>query len=255
MAIGGMLGGVPDDLVRQGFQAKPQRAPIPRWLIWSSLSLSGLTLGGLVLLVLIQGQDQTPGAATATSSPSAVAFVEDQRLAPMLSFDPPAAGRSPARYQARMRQGGGERNDSLTYGEIGGGDLFFRVAVHTGMSTPSAPSLFVELAKQSAELDAAVIRATSPESYPTPRGPVEWADVILAARDGQRSCIGFRLARSARVELSGLACGPHASPIEPATLDCLIDRLSTTRAGAEAGLGETLRSDPPAAIACRGFAG
>ena len=166
MAIGGMLGGVPDDLVRQGFQAKPQRAPIPRWLIWSSLSLSGLTLGGLVLLVLIQINDQTPGAATAAPSRSAVAFVEDQRLAPMLSFDPPGAGRSAARYRARMRQGGGERSDSLTYGEIGGGDLFFRVAVHTGMSTPSAPSLFVELAKQSAELDAAVIRATSPEILP-----------------------------------------------------------------------------------------
>jgi hypothetical protein len=236
MAIGGMLGGVPDDLVRQGFQPKPQHAPTPRWLVWTSLSLSDR-------------------AATATSSPSPVAFVEDQRLAPMLSFDPPAAGRSPPRYQARMRHGGGERSDTLTYGEIGGDGLFFRVAAHTGMSTPSAPSLFVELAKQSAELDAAVIRATSPESYPTPRGPVEWADVILAARDGQRSCIGFRLARTARAELSGLACGPHASPIEPATLDCLIDRLSATRAGAEAGLGEALRGDPPTATACRGVAG
>lgn len=255
MAIGGMLGGVPDDLVRQGFQPKPRRAPTPRWLVWTSLSLSDLALGGLALLIFLHGPDRTPGAASAVASPPPVAFVEDQRLARMLSFEPPAGGRGPTRYQARMRQGGGERSDTLTYGEIGGGDLFFRVAIHAGVSAPSASSLFVELATQSAELDAAVIRATSPESYATSRGPVEWADVILATRDGQRSCIGFRLARTARAALSGLACGSRAAPIEPAALDCLIDRLSATRAGDEAGLGETLKGDPLRASACRGATG
>jgi hypothetical protein len=253
MAIGGMLGGVPHDLVRPGFE--PQRARTPRWLVWTSLSLSDLALAGLALLLLIHGHDRALVATAATPSRSPVAFVENQHLAPMLSFDPPGAGRVPARYQARMRPASGERSDALTYGEIGGDDLFFRVAIHTTISAPTAPSLFVELAKQSAELDAAVVRATSPEPYETPRGAIEWANVILSGPGGERSCVGFRLARGARAELSGLACGARASPVDSAALGCLLDRLSTTREGREAGLGDALNGDPPRPTACRGVAG
>jgi len=253
VAIGGILGGVPEDLVRPGFE--PRRVRTPQWLVWTSLSLSDLALAGVALLLFIQGHDRALVAAAATASRSPVAFVEDQHLAPMLSFDPPEGGRVPARYQARIRQGTGQRSDALTYGEIGGDGLFFRVAVHTAVTTPAAASLFVELAKQSAELDAAVVRATSPEPYETSRGPVEWADVILSGPGGERSCLGFRFARGARAELAGLACGAHASPVGPAALGCLIDRLSTTREGKEAGLGEALNGDPPRPAACRGVMG
>ena len=57
----------------------------------------------------------------------------------------------------------------------------------------------------------------------------------LGRPGGQRSCLGFRLGGAARADLSGLACGARASPIEPAALDCLIDRLSATRAGVGGG--------------------
>jgi hypothetical protein len=252
-AIGGILGGVPDDLVRP--RLEPRRARTPQWLVWTSLSLSDLALAGLALLLFIQGHDRAPAAVAATPSHSLAAFVEDQHLAPMLSFDSPEGARVPARYQARIRQGSNERSDALTYGEIGGDGLFFRVAVHAALSAPAAPSLFVELAKQSAELDAAVVRATSPEPYESSRGPIEWANVILSGPGGEHSCLGFRFARGARVELAGLACGAHASPVGPAALGCLIDRLSTTPAGMAAGLGEALNGDPPRPAACRGVAG
>jgi hypothetical protein len=223
-----------------------------RWPILISLPLFGCALAGLILV-----QDHGEALVAMRASPSSfrVAFVEDERLAPMLSFAAPELGRSPPRYQARVRQGSGERRDTLAYGDAGADDLFFRVTVHSAKSAPARPSLFVELAQQSAELGAAVNRATSPEFYPTARGPVEWTDVTLSGPTGERSCLGFRLARTAAFDLSGLACGGHGAPLDPVALECLIDRLSATSAGLEVGLGEVLKADPSRAAACRRVAG
>lgn len=239
----------------QQFRPKPRRARPRRWLVWTSLTLSDLALAGLALM-LFQGGGRGVVAAVATPARLPAAFVEDRGLAPMLSFDPPEAGRYPPRYHARMRPGGAERADTLTYGEIGGDGLFFRVAARAGELASPQSSLFVEFAKQSAEMGAAVVRATNPETYAGARGPVEWADVTLSGRGGERSCIGFRLQRGAQAELSGLACGARAAPIlDPAALGCLLDRLSVTQAGMEAGLGEALSGDLPPAAACQNIAG
>jgi hypothetical protein len=222
-----------------------------RWPLWLSFSLSGCAFAGLVL---VQSHGQGLVAMRTSPSFSRVAFIETDQLPPMLSFSPPDAGRGQPRYLARVRDGTGERRDTLTYGELGADDLFFRVTVHSVKSAPARPSLFVELAKQSAELGAAVVRATSPEFYATARGPVEWTGMTLTGPNGERSCLGFRFARAAEVELSGLACEGRDS-LDPVALGCLIDRLSATSAGLEAGLGEALRSDSGRAAVCRRVAG
>jgi len=214
--------------------------------------VSGCALAGLILT---QGHGEALVAIKASPSLSHVAFVEDERLPPMLSFSPPQPGRSQRRYQARVREGVGERKDTLTYGEAGADGLFFGVTVHSAKSALAKPSLFVELAQQSAELGAAVVRATSPESYATARGPVDWAELTLSGPDGERSCLGFRFAQVAAIDLSGLACGGHGAPLDPVALGCLLDRLSATSAGLEAGLGEVLKSDPSRPKACGRVAG
>lgn len=241
-------GGVLGDFARQRRQSKMDPTRPGRWPVWLSLSLCGCAVAGLILA---QGHGQTLVAIEASPSFSHIAFVEDERLPPMLSFNPPELDRNQLHYQARVREGVRERRDTLTYGDAGAGDLFFHVTVHAGKSAPAKLSLFVELAQQSAELGEAVIRATSPESYATARGPVEWAHITLSGANGDRACLGFRFARTAEIDLAGLACGGHGSPLDPVALGCLIDRLSPTAAGLEAGLGEVLISDPTRPTACR----
>ncbi len=246
------IGAAPGDFAQRRDQSRTELVGTRRWPIWVSFSLSSCAFAGLILL---QGHGQALVAMRVSPSFSRVALVESDQLPPMLSFSPPEAGRSQPHYLARVREGVGERRDTLTYGDAGADDLFFRVTVHLAKSAPAKPSLFVELAKQSAEFGAAVIRAKSPESTMTARGPVEWAGVTLSGPNGERSCLGFRFARMAEIDLSGLACGGHGSPLDPVALGCLIDRLSPTAAGMEAGLGEVLKSDPTRATACRRVAG
>ncbi|MGO8799759.1 MAG: hypothetical protein ACLQE9_15585 [Roseiarcus sp.] len=169
----------------------------------------------------------------------------------LLSFAPPEPGPNLPHYRARMRGAAGERSDTLTYGDAAGDGLFLHVGVHIGKTASATPSLFVETAQQSAELDAAVIRATSPQSYATARGPVEWTDVTLSGPGGDRSCLGFRLARTAEIEIAGLACGGRTAPLDAVALGCLIDRLFPTTAGLQAGLGAVLKGDATRLTACR----
>ena len=100
------------------------------------------------------------------------AFVADERLAPMVSFSPPEAIRAPLHYQARMRGNATERWDTLTFGEAGGDELLFRVTLRAAKSAGSAlprSSLFVDLAKQSAETRRGGGSCDEPAIFPTTR--------------------------------------------------------------------------------------
>jgi hypothetical protein len=202
------------------------------------LLLAAGLIGGAILA---RNGSQIPVAAP-VSGPSHFAFVANDRLAPMVSFSPPEAIRAPLHYQARMRENSAERWDTLTFGDAGGDEILFRVTLRAAKSAMPRPSLFVELAKQSAEIGAAVVHATNPEFFSTERGPVEWAEVTLSGAKGERPCLGFRLDRVQDVDLSGLACGAHGAALDRPALGRLIDRLSATGSGMEAGLGEVLKS-------------
>jgi hypothetical protein len=201
------------------------------------LLVAGL-IGGAILA---RNGSQAPVAAP-VSGPSHFAFVANDRLAPMVSFSPPEAIRAPLHYQARIRENSGERWDTLTFGDAGGDEILFRVTLRAAKPASPRTSLFVELAKQSAEIGAAVVHATNPEFFSTERGPVEWAEVTLSGAKGERACLGFRLDRVQDVDLSGLACGAHGAAFDRPTLARLIDRLAATGSGMEAGLGEVLKS-------------
>ena len=151
---------------------------------------------------------------------------------------------------ARSRAASGERWDTLTFGEPESGDLLFRVTLRSEKSSPPKTSLFVALAKQSAELGAAVIHATSPQFDESALGPIEWADVTLSDRKGERSCLGFRATRTSDITLSGLACGGRGATLDRAALECLIGRLAPTNAGAQSGLAEAPKSDAARKTAC-----
>ncbi len=142
-----------------------------------------------------------------------------------------------------MNRLGAERWDTLTVGEVGGQETLFQVTLHLAQPLRSKPSLFVDLARQAAGLEGAIVHATSPRSSVSARGPLEWADVTLSSVKGERRCRGFRLMRSPEIDLSGLACAARGAPIDAAFLGHLIDRLMPTAAGLEAGLGDVLAAE------------
>jgi hypothetical protein len=213
---------------------RPRRwRPTPQ----SFILLAGCLLGGAILA---RGGGTPPGPATPHSL-SQAGFVVDERLAPMASFSPPGAVRTSAHYQARIRESSGERWDTLTFGDASIDELLFRVTLRSDNPALARSSLFVALAKQSAEIGAAVVHATSPQLLATERGPVEWAEITLSGPNGERACLGFRLDGARSVDLSGLACASRGAPLDRAGLIRLIDRLSPTNSGMEAGLGEVLK--------------
>jgi hypothetical protein len=197
------------------------------------IALALLGICGFVGVILGRESDRSPVASLAPHlSPGG--FVADERLAPMVSFSAPEIGPSPVHYQARVREESHERWDTLTFGGASADELLFRVTLRSAKASAARPSLFVQLAKQSAEIGAAVI-------YATERGAIEWADMTLSAPTRERACLGFRFARVQDVDLSGLACGPRGSPLSLMALGHLVDRLSPTNSGIEAGLGVILK--------------
>jgi hypothetical protein len=208
--------------------------------------------GGCALgaLFLTRGTERVSDPESASSAPLQTSFVADDRLAPLMAFEGLEADRARAHYVARIRSTTGERSDTLTFGDPDNGDLLFRVSLVSAAPASPRPSLFVTLAKQSAELGAAVIHAANPQSEETILGSTEWADIRLADRKGERSCLGFRAARSGPIDVSGFACGDVKAPVDRAALACLIDRLALTSAGQEAGLAALLKSDAVRKAAC-----
>jgi hypothetical protein len=230
-------GGALIEFMKSARQAGARPAGRERLRLQGALLLAACLIGGAILS---RNGGQIPVAMPPSGS-SHNAFIANERLAPMVSFSPPDTIRAPLHYQARMRENSTERWDTLTFGDAGGDEILFRVTLRAPKSAISRSSLFVELAKQSAEIGAAVVHATNPEFFSTGRGPIEWAEVTLSGAMGERRCFGFRLDRLREVDLSGLACGAHGVALDRVALGRLIDRLSATGSGKEAGLGEVLK--------------
>jgi hypothetical protein len=239
MASGALPGDALSDFVDYGRLTRTKSVLPRRWRVRGVILLAACLLGGAILARM---GGQRPAAAPAPRASSQAGFVGNERLAPLAAFSPPPAVRSQMRYQARMREGAEERWDTLTFGDPASDDMLFRVTIRSARPAQARPSLFVDIAKQSAEIGAAVVHATNPQFGATERGSIEWADVTLAGPQGERACLGFRFDRARAINLSGLACAAHGAPLDLAALGHLVGRLSATSSGMEAGLGEVLRS-------------
>ncbi|MGD0723015.1 MAG: hypothetical protein ABR970_18430 [Roseiarcus sp.] len=218
--------------------ARPPTRPRRRRLGGPAL----LACGALLAALTGWTRDAAPPEPAVPSS-WRTSFVASPLLPAMMTFRQTDGARARLRYEARQRPADAERWDTLTIGEAGGDDALFQVSLRAAKAALPKPSLFVELARQSADLDAAVIHATAPQSTMTERGNLEWAALTLAGPRAERACTGFRLAGAPTVELSGIACGAHGGTIDPAALARLIERLSATTAGLQAGVGQVLRAD------------
>jgi hypothetical protein len=239
IASDAMAGGVLEEFLEIDRQSGPMAAPQRRSHFAHVVLLTGCLLGGVIAW---RHGGQSPVAATQSGSFSHVGFVPNEQLAPMIAFTPLDAIRAPLHYEARTRESPQERWDTLTYGDIATDETFFRVTLRSAKSGVSRPTLFVDIAKQSAEIGAAVMHATNPQIFATERGPIEWAEMSLSGLNGDRSCLGFRFNRPQDFDLSGLACGAHGATLDRTGLERLIQRLSVTGSGMAAGLGDVLKS-------------
>ena len=115
--------------------------------------------------------------------------------------------------------------------------------------------MFVEIAEQSAGFGAVVERLGSSRILAGPHGPVEWAELTLAAGRERRNCVGFRVASRADSRLRGVACAGSGDKIDADGLSCLLDRLALTRAGREAGLADLVKGANAGRPTCRAAIG
>jgi hypothetical protein len=241
MSVGGTAGGyAPPGVYSSGYDRRRRRpARSRRWRLGILLAIG---CGALAGIVYWRGDGPREAEPALPSSFSRMGFVADERLAPMLSLRPGEVARGKVRYEARIRPSNAERWDTLTFGDVEGDDILFQLTLYVAKSAVLRPGLFVDLARQSADLDAAIVHAASAQSSLTERGSIESAEVTLAGPRAERRCLGFRFTGSQEVDLFGLACGARGAPLDPSAFGRLIDRLAATGVGVEAGLGAILKN-------------
>jgi len=233
-----------------------EEVPAPRGL-WRG-SGRRAALGLAVVMALI-------GAALVTSPPptaraiatvaAAQASIEriDPNLEPLFAFDGPEGART--LYEARVDAATGDRRDVYSLGTLDGEASALRIEIWKRAKTESPGSLFVDVAEQAAALGAAVTRSEMPEVLATAEGPVEWAVLSLAGAGASRQCIGFRFVARIDMGLHGLACAAEGGRIDAAALSCLLDRVSLTRAGREAGFDDIVKGAGTRRPGCRAASG
>lgn len=201
-----------------------------RWL--GALPLAAASVAALTLLA---GEPPTPEAGfrptTVFRAPPpvwAALAATDVRLRLLPEGGPPVP------VVARASAGLGLREDDFTLGRfVDGEGAFLRLVVTTplaeGVVLPDAgESPFVALARRAAEDDGLALgRLTGRTALPIGLGTLDVLDVVLAGV-GSRPCTGLRLRRGPGdlVALEGYVCGPDGSLPEPASLACLLDRLT-----------------------------
>jgi hypothetical protein len=203
-------------------------------------------------LVLAAGRDPAPTvSAPAPVMPPPTDWTDIDHPLQLFDLSAPHYARVSQSYAARRNRLGG-RQDILTFGALDGKSPFFRLTLYRLGGEPVADvPLFVALVRLGAAADLSIVRSDNPAILPSRFGPLETADVDLAAGDAAPvPCLGFRGAGLAgRFRLGGFACGTKTVPVSRPALACLLDRLELDSGGGDPSLvgyfaESELRRDP-----------
>ena len=138
-------------------------------------------------------------------------------------------------HDLNLSRFGAGLSDALSLGRLDGEGPALRVEIWRDGGRRAAVGLFVAAAEIAAAGGAAVDRLGAAAILSSPSGPVEWAALNLAG-DRNRDCAVFRAAPHDGGGLRGVVCAAPDAAIDTAALDCLLTRLTLTKAGREAGL-------------------
>jgi len=223
--------------------------PEPRrargWLTRVAFGLAAAA--GLVgAAYMISTKPDAPISDAALRAPDLVETL-DPKLAPLFTID--AGEGAHALYEAHVVAATGDRRDAYSVGDFRTEAPTLRVELWKRAKPSPRGSLFVEMAEAAANFGAVIERLEASRNLATSQGPVEWAELSLAGV--HRRCVGFRLVGRGDAGLHGLACAAPGAKIDAAELGCLIDRLTLTQAGRDAGLESLLKGSGQRRTNCR----
>jgi hypothetical protein len=206
---------------------------------------AALAMVGVASLAPPRPSPENAGLSVAEASRSGE--IVDVSAAPALALGGVAADEMS--HETRIDRAGAGRSDTLGVGRLDGDRPALRVELWRDGGGGAAASLFVAAAEIAAAGGAAVERLGATEILSSASGPIEWAGLTLAGgRD--RGCAAFR--REPRGGgLRGVVCAAAGATVDEASLACLIERLSLTKAGREAGFADVLKPGPARRAACR----
>ena len=226
-------------------EIKPRRRG-SGWLRRLAFGLgAALAMVGVATLAPLRPPGESAGTSVVAATPPSEVF--DFSAAPALALDGVSADQ--ISHETRVDRAGPGRSDTLSVGRVEGPGPALRLELWRDGARRNAVSLFVAAAETAAAGGAAVERLGATRTLASASGPIEWAGLTLAG-GGDRGCAAFRLAP--RVGgLRGVVCAASGATIDEATLACVIERLSLTKAGREAGFADVLKPGPARRAACR----
>ena len=208
-------------------------------------SAAALAVVGAASLAPSRPPAESAGTSVAAASPPSE--VVDLAAAPALAFDGVAAEQ--ISHETRLDRAGRGRSDTLGVGRLDGDGPALRVEAWRDGERRAVVSLFVAAAETAAGGGAAVEWLGATETLASPSGPIEWAALTLAG-GGDGGCAAFRLAARGG-GLRGVVCAASGARVDEAALACVIERLSLTTAGREAGFADVLKPGPARRGGCR----
>ena len=204
-----------------------------------------LAMVGVAALAPLRPPSESAGTSVVAASPPSE--VVDLSAAPALALE--GVGADQISHETRVDRAGPGRSDTLSVGRVEGPGPALRVELWRDGGRRAAVSLFVAAAETAAAGGAAVERLGATQTLASASGPIEWAALTLAG-GGDRGCAAFRLAP--RVGgLRGVVCAASGATVDEAALACVIERLSLTKAGREAGFADVLKPGPARRATCR----
>ena len=183
-----------------------------------------------------------PAAATAAiGSVAPQAWADVVRPIPIYDLGGTEFAKLPRTYQARRHTPDGAREDVMSFGTLGDGRPFLRIALaRRGDGTPGAvvTSLVDALAHVAGATGDTVTRVQPLPPTETRFGAIERADLVLWRGGTAIACRGFRgLPDGGDVlTLSGFACAASDRPLADKAVGCVVDRIGLLSAGDDRAL-------------------
>ncbi len=223
-----------------------QPAPVKKRLIWRTIMAVLATLAGMAsvtILLLNPPEILLKSAARPVQQPSGWVDI----VKPFQLYGMPSAlfGSDPRQFTARRHLAHGGRIDSMSFGaDAPGPGHWLHIEIRRFGSEgelanePEIP-LYAEMTRQAAQAGGSIARYGLPQRVDTRFGPLEMADLQIAAGDRMTSCTGFRLTRQPPgLGFAGLACGTAARQMDRQAVLCAIDRLDLIASGDDRELGD-----------------
>ena len=194
-------------------------------LLWAALSCAEV-------LLALRHSDAT--AVVATAAPQA--WFEVNRPIPIYDLGGTDFAKLPRTYQARRHVPDGTREDVMSFGTLGDGKPYLRIALTRrgdGAAEAESAALVDALARLAGTAGQTVSRIRPLPPIETRFGALERADLMLWQGGTATECRGFRGLPNggAVLTLMGFACRAADRPLADQSVACAVDRIDLLSAG------------------------